>query len=266
MSQHSIFSDIEQITRTDHLGNLGQQEFRFPTFFFESTCTMAGLLCPMGELSKVTLSLGYKPLTILPGKGMLVVSFYQHQRVDQMQPYDEVVISTPVYARQAHMLPLLPLLAPKPMGTFGHLVLDMPVNSPLNRLRGNLLWNLPKTDADIQISKTSTRSKLRCASAMLELELEVEARGKAHDITTTSRIYGAMNGAPTAFYNTTNARFCKANQVFPIGPNPQGTIRWQARPGHPLAGLDPTNLKLFETRLATDYKSVLYLPGQEFKQ
>lgn len=260
---HAFFSDIQQKPQTHVLGLQGEHTFRFPTFFFSSNCTMAGFLCPLASLKRITADTEFQPLTVMQGKGMLVASFYQHRQVDEMQPYDEVVLSIPVFRRNQWLPPLLPLLSPKPLRSFGHLILDMPVNSELNRLRGNLLWNLPKSSADIHISSVPSRSSLQVNAEGLNLSLDVDIRGKIQPNSTTSRIYGRLNGQSSAFINATSADFCKANAIAPVGARPAGKINWKANPGHPLEKIDTAELTLFETRYSTNYKSVLYLPGQE---
>ena len=244
------------------LGELGEHTFKFPSFFYQSHSSAVAFTCPTGALRALTEKAGLSPLVIAPGRGLLVISFFQHEQVEDMRAYDEVVISVPVHRRRAWLPPLIPLLASTPMGSFGHLVLDMPVNSEVNRLRGNVLWNLPKSKAAIQIDNAGSASSLRTQGDQLRLELDIDPAGRSQNLTTTSRVYGALNGQATSFLNVTKGDFLKANVVLPFLPKPKGRFHWDAGPGHPLRKIDPSMLSLFETRVSKNHQSILHLPKQ----
>ncbi|MCT2138640.1 hypothetical protein BHE97_07820 [Aeromicrobium sp. PE09-221] len=151
-----FFARQRQRPATYRLTDEIEREYLFPTFYGDVTTAAAVFgadLTAARSLVRDRLGPGVRPVCLDRRRAAVAVAAYDYRSVRQIPPYHEMAVVIPVQVGGRWHPPLLPLLLQRRFGSFGHLVVDMPVTSRENQLRGNRIWNLPKTTRRVDIAQ-----------------------------------------------------------------------------------------------------------------
>lgn len=120
-----------------------------PNFYYRSSSVQLLFTAPLERL-RATLPQPLEPLSPLPGRGLVALTFFSYEVCDN-DPYREVSIAVVVRrpgARGSHVLELLDAMRRRSF--FAH-VLALPVNTEIARVRGVHGYQLPKWHAEIAL-------------------------------------------------------------------------------------------------------------------
>jgi len=256
-SADRFFSGIQRQPRAFLLGDQGEHEFLFPTFFRRSQFVNAGFLCDRRAASALLPS-DLRPLKIFPGRAVVAFTAYRHVELEEMEPYNEAVISIPSVRQGGTRMPLLPLLKEEKFCSFGHYVFHMPVNSALNQARGEHIWGLPKVMAEITFESTTERFICEVEQDGKRLfSLSAPTQGRAVDFGRRMQIFSELDSALHITRSIVDARMA-INKPFKGGNFASVSLG-----DHPVAkrlrSLGPLSFCM-ESRFAKDFRSILELP------
>ncbi len=176
-----------------------KKDYLFPTFYGDVTCAMAIFPCPYARAQALVaerLSPQASPVRMPGSRALVAFSCYQYKRVMHVRPYNEIAVAIPVMVKARLNPPLLPLVMPGMFDRLGYFIADMPVTSEENRLRGNVIWGLPKTTRPIQVTLDDTD----CISEVLDeqrstyLKVRVPLKGRRQHFDESSFLYSRHAG------------------------------------------------------------------------
>lgn len=127
---------------TNHLGE--RRVYTFPTFFAKSRTS---LVLTTARTDRATELLGdtgpLRPVRMGRGRCLAVLACFRYGELsDGMKGYHEMALGIAVSRSR---IPILPALLRRRMESFGFWLLDLPVSSEENRVRGVEIWGYPKT-------------------------------------------------------------------------------------------------------------------------
>ncbi len=127
---------------TDHRGE--RRVYTFPTFFAHSRTTLVLTTARTDRASALLGDLGpLRPVRMGRGRCLAVLACFRYGELsDGMKGYHEMALGIAVSRSR---LPILPALLRRRWGSFGFWLLDLPVSSDENRVRGVEIWGYPKT-------------------------------------------------------------------------------------------------------------------------
>ena len=181
-----------------HLSEDIARDYPFPTFYADVAYGLGLFGCSYAAAERiVTAGLGHevRPVRVWGGGGLLGVALYDYHKVEGMAPYSEIAVALPVTYRQWwSMLPLLPLVPGLDGGT-GSFVIDMPMTSKENQIRGNRIWGLPKTTrrVDIEVRTSEIAGTAYGDDNAPYLEIVLPRRGRTRTSTTESWVFTRLD-------------------------------------------------------------------------
>lgn len=206
----SFFKQFDLIKRQPAL-DLGEgivKDYKFPTFYGDTECVQVGFLCDYDAAQKLMPSPELKPLNMLNGRSLVIIAAYRYNKVLNVVPYNEIAVTIPVLKQPALNLPILPLLKPN-YKNFGFYVLDMPVTSLENQIRGTEIWGLPKTVNDIEINSSDKNISVNANNSQGEdyLQLTLPIPDKTEDLKLQNQLFSFLNNQMLQSENKAEALF-----------------------------------------------------------
>ncbi len=132
------------------------------------------------------------PVTLAPGKGVLVTALFDYQETS-IGPYREVGIGFLCRLRTSGPLPLLPALADRYFEDVGTWVHTLPVTTPVADELGRAQWGFPKFVADIRVDRTDDRVACEVTeNGQRVLEIAIDRPGRSKPTSLPLRFYSAL--------------------------------------------------------------------------
>ncbi len=242
------------------LGDLGKYHFMFPTFFYQSRVMSAAFLCDLRAAEKL-LPDSLRPLTIIPGKSVIVFTCYEHLNLAEMDPYCEAVISIPAVKQGGIRWPLIPLLMEEKFSSFGHYVYHMPVDSALNQARGEHIWGLPKVISEINFSTNPKNAECEVRQdGEILFHLSTRTIGKEVLLNRKMQIFSTLDGC----LHTTRNHIKASMQINKsLTKNNFSHVELGDHPiARKLQSLGPLK-SCMESRYSNNLQSILHFPAEK---
>jgi len=191
--------------------------YQFPTFYGDVTTAIAIFTCSYKKAKELMPHAKIKPVTLMPGKALVIFSCYEYKNVLGIPGYNEIAMTIPVMVDPKVNIPILPMVMDNVFKKFGYYVFSMPVTSYENQLRGLGFWGLPKVVEDIDIFEENKEcvTVARDGNGSKYFELRVPMGGKTTEFDVTSNLYSVLNKdllqAETNFKASFNVN--KANKI-----------------------------------------------------
>jgi hypothetical protein len=181
------------------------KDYWFPTFYANSSCSIAIFHCDWAAAAAMMPGASMKPIKMLGGRSLLIVSLYEYRDAYNIPPYNEIGMMIPIMIDDSPQVPVLTMLLGDKLDKFGYHIIHMPVTSSENVIRGNQIWGLPKTLANVIIQRTPERISASVSEGndapYFEFDLPIRGSKKYYDV--ESNLYSVRDGArlqsPTAF-------------------------------------------------------------------
>ncbi|CEJ86864.1 hypothetical protein VHEMI04229 [[Torrubiella] hemipterigena] len=169
-----------------------------PNFYYRTSSIQLAYIAPLNRL-RPRLPEPLEPLVVLPGYGMVALTFYAYHVCDN-DPYNEVSIAIMVRQPGQKSFSTTQLLRSVwDRKFFGH-VLALPVNTELARVRGVYGYQLPKWLANIDLTMEDGKiyGRVTAIDGAADLELEVPLprlkKIKPESAISTSTALGKIDG------------------------------------------------------------------------
>ena len=127
-----------------------------PIVYHRARAFFATFSCPLAPLAPLLPEHRLKPISLWPGKGLLVVAVFDYQETT-IGPYLEVGIGIPCRYRRTTAVPLFPILGERWLEDVGYWILSLPVTTDAAVQAGRAVWGYPKYLADIDIQASEDR-------------------------------------------------------------------------------------------------------------
>ncbi|MCP3942115.1 MAG: acetoacetate decarboxylase family protein [Desulfobacteraceae bacterium] len=251
------------------------KNYLFPTFYGNVTCAIGIFLCSYPKALEVVqkeLGSGVKPVKMTRGRSLVAFSCYEYKNVYGVLPYNEIAMTIPVMANSLVNVPVLPMVLDKFFSKFGYYIFGMPVTSKENQIRGNEIWNLPKTTNEIDIYKENGDCITICSeeSGKPYFELHVPMDGTPTDFDVTSNLYTKKGSSLLKSETNFKARF-NINKymdlLFKKGATPDRTyLKIGDSPSAQVLNDLEIEKHPFQFRFAEGMNSCFDLPDPDFKE
>lgn len=182
---------------TGHEGK--PHKYTFPTFFTGSRVTAMMFTADHARARQLLGGVPLFPVRMSPGRCLFLVACFRYGQVsDGMRGYNEVALG---FAVSRSRIPLLPVLARAIWPSFGYFVVDLPVDSEENRVRGVEIWGLPKTMKEFAEDDGPNGREVRMSSGGETcLRVRIPRGGRERLVNESSRAYSVKGGV---LYRTT---------------------------------------------------------------
>lgn len=255
-----LFDGIQREAWVCDLGMEDEVTFKFPTFFYRSECLQMAFACPLRQLSALVDNAAYEPVALRPGWGVLALSVYNHLQVAEMEPYRESVFSVPVKRKGTWLPVALPLIAEHFFPQVKHWVVEMPVDSDLNRRRGNFIWSLPKSMGVIDWRHCDNdRCELHIANDSFSMDMRLPLPRDTSHMRRDCDVIGGLGAKPVLARSVSEGLFARQRYLLSSVPG------WSARlvvnhQSHPFTALDQGLPMPMEIRHCKNLQSILFRP------
>lgn len=164
-----------------------------PIVYRKCSAFFAAFPYPLQAIRPLLPSTMLVPVTLVPGKGVLIVAVFDYQETS-IGPYREVGVGFQCRLRSSGPLPLLPLLAERFFEDVGSWVHLLPVTTSIANELGRANWGLPKFVADIQIDRTDDHVACEVIeSGERVLHVEIGRPGPSRPLDTGMRFYSSLD-------------------------------------------------------------------------
>jgi hypothetical protein len=260
MVHHPFFAQYRRKEHqfSDEAGN--RHSFLFPTYFLRSSACLAVFTCSATKVRQLVGGSQFRPVRISPSRSLLAFACYEHHAIEEMNSYREAVIAIPVQSAPRIDAPLLPLLTRGISGRFGQFVWRMPVTSAINRMRGKVLWGLPKEMSEIGFRAEARRVDCCVSEDGGEMfSLEVHAGAEERDIDQKMRFFTTLDGMDLKAYTHIHGKVRMARSLFGLGRERARLTLGDTPSARLLKGLELGEFPV-ETRVSASLRSILTLP------
>lgn len=239
-----------------------RHSFLFPTYFLRSRACLAVYSCSAAKAQRLLGGSRFRPVRISHSRALLAFACYEHLAVEEMDSYREAVIAIPVQSDDRFDYPLLPLLSRTISGRFGQFVWRMPVTSALNRMRGRVIWGLPKELSEIRFREESSRMDCRVSEDGGEMfSLAVSVSAMEREIDEKMRFFSNLNGVDMKAYSHIHGKVRMARSLFGLGPaRANARLTLGQTPSARLLKEMELGDRPVEARVSASLRSVLTLP------
>lgn len=144
-----------------------------PNFYYRTKSVQLVFLAPLDSL-KMKLPSPLEPITVLPGYGLVALTFYSYLVCDN-DPYNEVSIAVIVRQPGKGSYSTTQLLGSMWNRTFYGYVLALPVNTEIARVRGVYGYQLPKWLANInlEMNEDNIKADITATDGTPDLTLDI---------------------------------------------------------------------------------------------
>lgn len=173
------------------------KNYRFPTFYADSSCSMAIFHCDYQAAKAMMPDPSMEPVKMAKGRALVIFSCYEYRNVMNVAPYNEIAMTIPVMTDGGMNIPVLSMLLGDKQKKFGYYVFNMPVTSLENRIRGRKLWGLPKDTECIDIKQDGQFSTIKATIGNEEpyFELKVPTTGSPQEFDVKSNLFSVLDNS-----------------------------------------------------------------------
>lgn len=191
------------------LTNEIKKQYMFPTFYNNVSCSMGVFFCNYDRAQALLPDRNLRPINMLKGRSIVLISCYQYRSVYNIKPYNEIAMTIPVLLKTGLQLPIIPLLVPS-LKNFGYFVFHMPVTSKENQIRGNKIWGLPKVTQKIDIIQNGDYEETTAyeSDGTLYFKLRVPTGGKTTSVEQHANLFTKPNHHLLKSHNHFKGSFC----------------------------------------------------------
>jgi hypothetical protein len=182
-------------TIEDHSG--APRVYAFPTCFTHTASaivlTTADYDAAQDRVPQALRDAGLTPVRVSRNRCIAVLGSYRYGRVnDGMTGYNEMVVGIALAKSKALVLPAVL----RTQFGFGAFVLDLPVDSAENCVRGNAIWGLPKSMKTFAYAESSSHYDVRLSEAegQLCMHLQVPIGGRRMLVRDENCVYSVKDG------------------------------------------------------------------------
>ena len=172
------------------------KNYLFPTFYGDTVCAMAIFLCSFEKAAALMPHSTIRPISMLGGRSLVVISCYEYKQVFNIPPYNEIAFNIPVIIRPSWNVPVLPMIAGNLFSHFGYFCFAMPVTSLENKIRGEKIWGLPKSVNEVNFNHSEKNCQVSAfdEDGSAFLELNIPKGGKPTHFDTQATLFSIKNG------------------------------------------------------------------------
>jgi hypothetical protein len=245
------------------------KDYLFPALYGKSVAAIAMFECSYEQAAKLLPNPlpdpRMKPVDMLHGKSLIVITSFRYNEILGMTAYNEVGILIPVVVGPD--VPILPIIKNQDYPGLGYVVISMPVTALENQIRGVKIWNLPKvvqeidhfTDGDDYVTDISD------SSGKPYVEMRVPMTGKLEkDMTSRSMILSSIDQKLVEFASTSSGDFVETEFPF-VKTRPSSQPPYLKIIGNSSFATTLRNLQIadkpMEIRFGADVSAALDLPG-----
>ncbi len=241
------------------------KQYSFPTFYANSTCTIAIFHCDYQAAKAMMPCASMEPIKMTGGRSLVIFSCYEYRDVYHITPYNEIAMTIPVMTDKGRQMPVLSMLLGDKLNKFGYHVFHMPVTSKENRIRGNKIWGLPKTLENIAITKNEKQISIAASidDNPAYFQLKVPLKGNMQTFDVQSNLFSVKQQqrlkSPTAFVGDFQVNKNLANLFKPDHHSTPAITLGEGRVADQLRQLKIESVP-FQTRYCNDFNACFDLP------
>jgi hypothetical protein len=186
-------------------------EIELPQRYYDWEFMMAHFPASASGLRAALPSAKLAPVEIVPGLGVLSVAAFEYRRAEDLAPYNEVAVMTPVRLQPGVNLPALPLLFPDWFADLGFYIFHLPVTTQQSCDVGVGFWNFPKTVADIAFDEDAATRTCRWRADGADVLALTVSKAATRDVSINFTAYPVKDGDILTTLVQTHGRYFITN-------------------------------------------------------
>lgn len=231
-----------------------------PVVYRKGAAFFAAFPCPLKAIRPLLPHPMLSPVTLSPGKGVLVVGVFDLQETS-LGAHREVAIGFMTRLRTSGPLPLLPLIADRYFDDVGTWMLAFPTTSEASVEVGRTAFGSPKLLADVTITRTEDHVDCEVSEGGQRLlQIGLDRPGFGRPSTFPLRSYSALGD--DILFTEMAADATVASSRF----RPSARLEIASHPR--LEGFDPGALsgaRALEVRFCDEYRTMLERPAIRYR-